>query len=84
MLSRAMKALPDLDEVLQRMRNLVQGIEDEVTKKRALISSLERRSRRSWTERRRSKRYWTRQVRSTNLFWLKEIPMLPASRHSHL
>ena len=35
------KPLPDLDDVLQRMRNLVQGIEDDVSKKRALIKTLE-------------------------------------------
>ncbi len=35
------KPLPDLDEVLQRMQNLVQGIEDDVSKKRTFIKTLE-------------------------------------------
>lgn len=37
-----MKPLPDLNEVLQRMRDLVQGLEDEVAKKRARIADLEK------------------------------------------
>lgn len=37
-----MKPLPKLNEVLQRMREIVQGLEDEVTKKRARIESLEK------------------------------------------
>ncbi|KAL2022101.1 hypothetical protein VTK56DRAFT_6145 [Thermocarpiscus australiensis] len=37
-----MKPLPKLEEVLQRMRDIVQGLEDEVTKKRARIESLEK------------------------------------------
>jgi len=37
-----MKPLPDLNEVLRRMRNLVQGLEDEVVNKRARIADLEK------------------------------------------
>ncbi|KAM7205762.1 Nineteen complex-related protein 2 domain containing protein [Naviculisporaceae sp. PSN 640] len=37
-----MKPLPDLNEVLQRMRNLVQGLEDEVVRKRSRIAELEK------------------------------------------
>ncbi|KAK3328791.1 nineteen complex-related protein 2-domain-containing protein [Apodospora peruviana] len=37
-----MKQLPDLDEVLQRMRNLCQGLEDEVNRKRTRIADLEK------------------------------------------
>ncbi|KAK0624564.1 nineteen complex-related protein 2-domain-containing protein [Bombardia bombarda] len=37
-----MKPLPELDEVLQRMRSLVQGLEDDVTRKRARIADLKR------------------------------------------
>ncbi|KAK3342044.1 nineteen complex-related protein 2-domain-containing protein [Lasiosphaeria hispida] len=37
-----MKPLPDMDEVLQRMRRLVQGLEDEVTQKRGRMADLER------------------------------------------
>ncbi|KAK0719209.1 nineteen complex-related protein 2-domain-containing protein [Lasiosphaeris hirsuta] len=37
-----MKPLPDMDEVLQRMQRLVQGLEDEVTQKRGRMADLER------------------------------------------
>ncbi|KAK3392697.1 nineteen complex-related protein 2-domain-containing protein [Podospora didyma] len=37
-----MKPLPELDEVLQRMRNLVQGLEDEAARKRVRIAALEK------------------------------------------
>jgi hypothetical protein len=37
-----MKPLPKLNEVLQRMREIVQGLEDEVTRKRATIEGLEK------------------------------------------
>ncbi|KAJ4286640.1 hypothetical protein N0V88_007930 [Collariella sp. IMI 366227] len=37
-----MKPLPKLGEVLQRMREIVQGLEDEVMKKRATIGGLEK------------------------------------------
>lgn len=37
-----MKPLPDLDDCLQRMHNLVQGLEDEVTKKRKKIAEMEK------------------------------------------
>lgn len=37
-----MKPLPDLDDVLQRMRNLVQGLEDEVNRKRTRMADLEK------------------------------------------
>ncbi len=37
-----MKPLPKLNEVLQRMREIVQGLEDEVTRKRATIGGLEK------------------------------------------
>ena len=37
-----MKPLPDLDDVLQRMRNLVQGLEDEVNRRRSKIADLEK------------------------------------------
>jgi hypothetical protein len=37
-----MKPLPKLGEVLQRMREIVQGLEDEVTQKRARIGGLEK------------------------------------------
>lgn len=37
-----MKPLPDLDEVLQRMKKLVQGLEDEVARKRSRIADLEK------------------------------------------
>jgi hypothetical protein len=37
-----MKPLPKLNEVLQRMRDLVQGLEDEVARKRASIGGLEK------------------------------------------
>ncbi|KAG7293686.1 hypothetical protein NEMBOFW57_003742 [Staphylotrichum longicolle] len=37
-----MKPLPKLGEVLQRMREIVQGLEDEVTRKRATIGGLEK------------------------------------------
>jgi len=37
-----MKPLPKLNEVLQRMRELVQGLENEVTKKRTRIGDLEK------------------------------------------
>lgn len=37
-----MKPLPDLDECLQRMRDLVQGLEDEVRLKRARIAALQK------------------------------------------
>ncbi|KAK4161928.1 nineteen complex-related protein 2-domain-containing protein [Cladorrhinum sp. PSN259] len=36
-----MKPLPKLNEVLQRMRDIVQGLEDEVTRKRRTIEGLE-------------------------------------------
>ncbi|GAB1309842.1 Nineteen complex-related protein 2-domain-containing protein [Madurella fahalii] len=37
-----MKPLPKLNEVLQRMREIVQGLEDEVTRKRARIDGLKK------------------------------------------
>ncbi|KAK3335218.1 nineteen complex-related protein 2-domain-containing protein [Cercophora scortea] len=37
-----MKPLPELDDVLQRMRGLVQGLEDDVARKRARIADLQR------------------------------------------
>ena len=37
-----MKPLPELDEVLQRMRSLVQGLQDEVASKQARRAALER------------------------------------------
>ncbi|KAL2133269.1 hypothetical protein VTI74DRAFT_2612 [Chaetomium olivicolor] len=37
-----MKPLPKLGEVMQRMREIVQGLEDEVTRKRARIEGLEK------------------------------------------
>ncbi|KAK1752783.1 nineteen complex-related protein 2-domain-containing protein [Echria macrotheca] len=37
-----MKPLPDMHEVLQRMRTLVQGLDDEVARKRAHIADLEK------------------------------------------
>ncbi|EGZ77054.1 hypothetical protein NEUTE2DRAFT_78082 [Neurospora tetrasperma FGSC 2509] len=37
-----MKPLPELGEVLARMKGLVQGLEDEVSRRRAKIESLER------------------------------------------
>lgn len=37
-----MKPLPDLDECLRRMRDLVQGLEDEVRLKRARIAALQK------------------------------------------
>jgi hypothetical protein len=37
-----MKPLPKLNEVLQRMRDIVQGLEDEVTQKRSTIEGLEK------------------------------------------
>ncbi|KAK4041843.1 nineteen complex-related protein 2-domain-containing protein [Parachaetomium inaequale] len=37
-----MKPLPKLNEVLQRMREIVQGLEDEVTQKRSTIEGLEK------------------------------------------
>jgi hypothetical protein len=37
-----MKPLPKMNEVLQRMRDIVQGLEDQVTKKRARIEDLEK------------------------------------------
>jgi hypothetical protein len=37
-----MKPLPKLNEVLQRMREIVQGLEDQVTQKRARIADLEK------------------------------------------
>ncbi|KAM7202187.1 Nineteen complex-related protein 2 domain containing protein [Rhypophila sp. PSN 637] len=37
-----MKPLPDFDQVLQRMKNLVQGLEDEVARKRSRIADLEK------------------------------------------
>jgi len=37
-----MKPLPDVNEVIQRMRNLVRGLEDEVAHKRARIADLEK------------------------------------------
>lgn len=37
-----MKPLPKLNEVLQRMREIVQGLEDEVARKRTRIESLEK------------------------------------------
>ncbi|KAK4233487.1 nineteen complex-related protein 2-domain-containing protein [Achaetomium macrosporum] len=37
-----MKPLPKLSEVLQRMRDIVQGLEDQVTRKRARIEDLEK------------------------------------------
>ncbi|SPQ17611.1 ff935c0d-015a-40f0-bbfb-5b3a500d5123 [Thermothielavioides terrestris] len=37
-----MKPLPKLGEVLQRMRDIVQGLEDEVVRKRARIEGLEK------------------------------------------
>ncbi|KAK4444742.1 nineteen complex-related protein 2-domain-containing protein [Podospora aff. communis PSN243] len=37
-----MKPLPDVDEVIARMRGLVQGLEDEVTRKRNKIAELEK------------------------------------------
>ncbi|KAK3382071.1 nineteen complex-related protein 2-domain-containing protein [Lasiosphaeria ovina] len=37
-----MKPLPELQDVLQRMRSLVQGLEDEAARKRARIADLEK------------------------------------------
>lgn len=37
-----MKPLPRLNEVMQRMRDIVQGLEDEVTRKRSTIEGLEK------------------------------------------
>lgn len=37
-----MKALPDLGECLQRMQDLVQGVEDDVRQKRARIAALQK------------------------------------------